>query len=1118
MKCGRLLARLLFALLSLALFLSMQLSAQTSTTGDIDGVVTDPTGAVVANAAVTLKNLDNGASQSAKTNADGSYKFALLKPGNYSVGVEAAGFQSATKRFSVALGAAVAANIQLAVSSSQETVEVTSQTASVETENADLNTNFDARQVALLPNPGNDLSAVALTTPGAVMNTAGGSQFGGGNFEVYGLPATSNVFTYDGANDNDPYFNINNSGATNLTLGLNDVQETSVVANGYSGQYGGLAGADINYVSKSGSNAFHGNLEYWWNGRTLNANTYFRNQANLPRNFVNANQYAGSIGGPIKKDKAFFFFDYEGIRLLIPSPFVINLPTQPFENAVIQNLNTSSFNGSSLSASVPFYQNVFKIFNGTPGASNAQNILNNGGCSNVTTLAGVSFGTSNPCALQLQAGLSSNPHDYLAVWRYDQNIGNNDKFFVRVQHEHGFQPTYTDPINPAFNYVSDQPQWQSQLSETHTFGTSMVNNFVASMNWYSALFAIQSLANSTATLPLSLTFNDTSLANLNPGYSSLALPQGRNVSQYQFVDDFNWARGRHTFKAGLNFRRDDISDHNFANAAPLLTANSLADFANGFGGTQIVQNFPSKTEVPIALYQLGAYVGDDLKVTPNLKLTLSFRFDHLSNPVCQTDCFQRLSAPFADISHTGPLNQTIQSGLHTAFPSVTGFAAEPKIGFAWSPFGSTKTVVRGGFGVFADSLPTGAIDSFLGAAPLAPGFGIGGGALSPVQPGSLTTLVQAANASFRSNYASGLPLATPITFYNSTAVKVPRYYEWSLEVQHSIGWNTTLSTMYVGNHGSHEEISNGAANAWSPTPFGSLPTTVPDARFGNVAQAQNIANSNYAGLIVTAKHSFNAGFQFQASYTFSHALDEISNNSLSPFGLVNLIGTNADIIFPQDPNNIRKYNYGNADYDIRHNFTMNYVWGDALRHLTSKGPNALMKGWTASGTIFRHSGLPLTVFSINDTFALAGTNYGNVFPITQTIFSNITGPTSFDCSGQAAKLNNPCWNSANFADPVNNFGQQRRNSFRGPGYFDTDFSVEKGFGIPKWEGAEFSIGARFFNLFNHPNFGFPSSNSDDPTHFGRIFTTANTPTSIYGSGLGADSSPRLIQLQGKITF
>ncbi len=576
----------------------------------------------------------------------------MLQPGNYSIAASGAGFQKIVKKVTLALGSSVTANLQLPVSSQSETVDVTDAVTGVQTEDANLETNFNAEQISVLPNPGNDLSAVALTAPGVVINTTGGSVFGGGNYEFFGLPSNSNVFTYDGANDNDPYFNINNSGATNLTLGLNDVQETSVVTNGYSGQYGGLAGANINYVSKSGTNAFHGNAEYWWNGRALNSNNYFRNQANGiagsqvdPRPFVNANQYATSFGGPIRKDKSFFFVDYEGIRLVIPSLFSVNVPTQPFENAVIANLNSVS------PASVPFYNQLFGIWNATPGAAGSQNTLPGGGCANVTTLGGITFGAANPCASQLQGGTSQATNDYLIVGRYDQIVGNNDKLFVRVQHESGQQATYTDPLSPAFDAHSAQPEWQSQLSETHTFGANKVNNFIASLQWYSALFTIVDPATEFQALPQTVAFGDGSLFPLNN--LGTAFPQGRNVTQYGIVDDFSWSRGKHDFRFGVNFRRDDVSDHNFTGVIPFVEEVSLNDFASGGVapantgvGNLVAQNFPLQTNVPIALYQLGWYASDEFKVTPNLKLTLSMRFDHLSNPVCQTNCFQSLSAPF----------------------------------------------------------------------------------------------------------------------------------------------------------------------------------------------------------------------------------------------------------------------------------------------------------------------------------------------------------------------------------------------------------------------------------------------------------------------------------------
>src|SRR5580692_1562108 len=857
--------------------------AQTSTTGAIAGVVTDPTAAVVSGVSITLKNVDTGSSASTTSNAQGSYNFPLLSPGNYSVSANGTGFKGTTKDVTVALGASVTLNLELSISSQKETVEVTEQVTGVQTEDANIETNFSAQQIAVLPNPGNDLSAVALTAPGAVMNTTGGSVFGGGNYEFFGLPSNSNVFTYDGANANDPYFNINNSGATNLTLGLNDVQETSVVTNGYSGQFGGLAGANINYVSKSGTNSFHGNAEYWWNGRALNSNDYFRNQANAvagsqidPRPFVNANQYAVSFGGPIRKDKSFFFVDYEGIRLLIPSLFSVNLPTQQFENAVIANLDNVS------PASVPFYNQLFGIWNGTPGAAQAQNTLAGGGCSNVTSLAGVAFGAANPCASQLQGGTSQATDDYLIVGRYDQNIGKNDKLFVRAQHERGIQATYTDPLSPAFDAQSTQPEWQAQFSETHTFGNNKVNNFIASLQWYSALFTMVNQAAEFQTLPQTVAFGDGSLFPLNNDGANF--PQGRSVTQYGIVDDFSWTRGRHSFRFGVNYRRDDVSDHNFTGVIPFAQETSLKDFAfggvaptNTSVGNLVAQNFPVNTNVPIALYQLGWYVSDEVKVTPNLKLTLSMRFDHLSNPVCQTNCFQSLAAPFQDLNRTAPVNQALRTGLNTAFPSVTPVVYEPKVGFAWSPFGARNTVVRGGFGIFSDAIPTGAIDDILTNAPNDPSFVLFNGALSPAAAGDLNGQARAANAAFRANFANGGAVPA-FNFFNPGKVQIPRYYEWDLEIQQAVGWHTTLSAKYVGNHGEHEEITNPALNAFSPTgaPFGGLPMTIPDARFGVVAQTENVGNSNYDGVTVTAAHHFNGGFQFQASYTYSHALDEIS--------------------------------------------------------------------------------------------------------------------------------------------------------------------------------------------------------------------------------------------------
>jgi hypothetical protein len=1083
---------------------------------------------VVPNATITLTHKSTGTTQTSTTDAAGSYRFALLPPGEYVATAAKTGFQTITKTVQVSLGGSLTANFQFSMVSSTEVVAVTANAGEIETKDANINTNFTGKQIELQPNPGNDLTAVALTTPGAVMNTAGDS-LRGGNFEVYGLPATSNLFTVDGASMNDPYFNINNSGAANMALGLNDIQESTVMANAYSGSYGGVAGANVSYVSKSGTNTFHGNAIYWWNGDALNANEYFRNMQGLPRSFANANQFAASVGGPIKKDKAFFFFDLEGIYLAVPSPTPVNLPTLPFETAVIANLNNPAV---GLSASVPFYQQAFALFNGV--SQKGAQPLPGGGCSDVAEYGFTGFSASNPCAVLVQAGPLGHTHDLVYIGRYDQNFGSKDSIFVRVVHEHGRQDTYVDPISPNFNVTSDQPQWQSQLQAIHVFSPAKVNVFNASLLWYSAYFFMKNPAAAINSFPGSLFFGDGSLGMPNGALNipNWQVPQGRSTTQYQFTDDFNWTHGRHNIRLGASFRRADVSDRTFLYVTPLILEGSLGDFAAGGGalpqnplyqptGNEIVQSFPSRTEVPIALYQLGFYGADDLRVTKNFNLTMSLRFDHFSNPVCQIHCFQRLAAPFYQLDTSLPVNQAIDSGLSTAFPSVSTLVAQPKIGFAWTPFDRRrKTVIRGGAGIFADTLPTGAIDSFMQNPPLDPSFVIPFLPLSPAQtPANLWAVAQGAYAQYQAGYASG-GAVPPLNFYNATSVKAPRYYEWSLEVQQELGWNSALSVKYVGNHGSHEEISNSALNAFSATGFADLPTLPPDPRFAVVSQQQNVANSNYDGLVIDAKHDFNGGFHFEAGYIWSHASDEISNNSLSPFGQ-NTIGVYADIIYPQDPYNIRKYNYGNADYDIQHSFTMNYVWSDSFRHVTGRGPNALMKGWSFSGTILRRSGLPFTVISENATSALQLTTtaayYGLAGLGSQYVFADITGPTSHSCSGSAAHPSTPCLLATNFQDPSNNWGQQRRNQFRGPGYFDSDFAVEKAFGLFHREGKQFSIGARFFNVFNHPDFGFPVMNLDNP-QFGSIIQTVSSPTSIYGTGLGANSSPRLIQLQAKIVF
>jgi hypothetical protein len=463
--------RLYLFLLVAVVFLSMKLDAQTAISGGLAGVVADPSGAALQNADVEIKQISKGTTRSTRTNRDGVYRFFFLAPDQYLVTVIAPGFEVANRTVTVSVGQTTSVDFMLKVGSAKSTVEVKADAPLLQTENADGATVFHASQIADLPNPGNDLTNVAQTSPGAVMNTQKTGMGGSGNFSTYGLPATSNLFMLDGMDENDPVFNGNLTGATGLSLGLNEVQEATVVNNGYSGQYGRFAGANVNYLTKSGANDFHGNALYWWNGRALDTNDWFNKDVPsgtpvTPRPFENANQYAASLGGPIRKNKSFFFVDYEGIRLDLPIYYgtLTLIPSPQFEQATLDNLSSTG-----LSASIPFYQTMFTLWNNAPGAQRAVRgnpPFDATGCNGWVGPVGTGLGSMEPCAMSFRANTSSLTHEYLLGGRFDFNIAEKDKLFVRLRENKGVQATYTDKISPLFDTQS-KPHVLHVSSERH---------------------------------------------------------------------------------------------------------------------------------------------------------------------------------------------------------------------------------------------------------------------------------------------------------------------------------------------------------------------------------------------------------------------------------------------------------------------------------------------------------------------------------------------------------------------------------------------------------------------------------------------------------------------------
>jgi hypothetical protein len=1104
-------------------FVSPMLHGQSITSGDITGTVTDPSGAVLANASITLKNAENGINRTTDTSGSGVYRFSLIPQGQYTLTYTAAGFQTASKVVPVAVGQTITVDVQLGLATSATSVEVSEAAATVETENADLTTIFTATQVADLPNPGNDMSAIAYTTPGITMST----QSGYGNFSAFGLGGTANLFTINGMNDNDPFLNLNNSGATNLLLGTNEVGEEAVVLNGYSGQYGQLPGANVNIVTKSGTNEFHGNLIWYWNGRAMNANDFINNEYGTPRPFDNANQWAGSLGGPVWKNHTFFFFDTEGLRVLLPTSANIYVPTPAFENAILTNLQATD------AGAVPFYQNMFKIFNGAPGASGA--VPQTGTCGD---LAGSPVDTmlGDACSGLYRQNASNLTHEALYAGRVDQILGQNDRAYVRLQRDAGVQATFTDFFSPIFNADSYQPEMQGQISETHIFGPNAVNQFVLGGQYYKADFGpAGGVGPERALFPITLGFADGSSIG-EPNFLGLGdiggddaiWPQGRNVTEYQVVDDFSVTKGSHTIKAGMNYHRNDITDLDYGELVdPIVLVLSTTDFYNGGQNSYLLaQSFPNANEQPLALYMLGLYVEDDWKVTRNLKVNISVRGDHNSNPVCQNNCFGHLTAPFLDLSHNAdtPYNQAINVGQHQAYPATSNIVWEPRLGFAWSPFSNDKTVIRGGAGIFLFSFPAQVVDAFSENSPNYNTFSLIGG-LVPGLSGNAYATAAAANQSLRSAFASGGTLASieasnpyfsPPNFTSSDGTIIqPRVYEWNFQVERTLPWNMLLSVNYAGNHGIYLPIQNNGVNGYCPPSqcpdgFAGVPAAPIDPRFVTVNQIQSNGVSSYNGLTAGLLRRFANGFQFQLGYTWSHALDDISNGGFDPFNSK----TTVSFTNPEDPNNIRLHNYGNADYDVRHEFTGNYVWEDALRHLFHWGPNVVFGGWTVAGTINYRTGLPFTVVDSGTSGALG--SYGLGGPT----FAWLTGAGPTSCGKSAAAPGASCFSSGEFAPSASalsfmGYSNQARNEFRGPGYFDTDMDLTKFFTIR--ENAKLGLGVQFFNLFNHPNFDEPVNNVA-ASNVGQIVQSVGPATSILGAFLGGDASPRIIQVKLQFQF
>jgi len=1125
---------IVFLLWTVVCLLPAQALGQGETTSAIVGQVWDASNAVVAGATVTAVNSETGLRRTAKTDDSGRFNFPQLKPGAYSVKVEAPGFEPQRNDNVVAgLGQKQTVDFTLKVAQSTETVEVGSEAPLINPENANTSTTLNAAALEDLPNPGGDLTYPLQFAPGALINTAGssndfvGGSNGYGNVEFNGLPALSNGYIVDGLETNDPLTNLNSGLSTNLVLGLNSISEVTVNTLSYSVDQGRYGASQINYITKSGANRFHGNLYELWNGSLLNAADYFTNATagnHKPRSTVN--HFGGSLGGSIAHNKLFFFFDSEWVRIALPIVTPTIVPTAAFQQYVLQQLP---------SALVPFYRQMFSLYGSTGGTP--------------TAILGCPLGTAaDGCANRQSVSHSSDDHEQVQTARIDYNLREKDTIWFRFQADTGLQAAYTDPINPVFDAVSPQPLCSFAAGYTHIFSQNLVNYFNPAFSWYESLFGPTNLQTTLAAFPIVLQGSGANAFTPMGGLDDTWI-QGRRASRFFINDNLAWSRGAHELRFGTNTRIFLLNDYDFGEGTvPTVTYANLQQYIDGTANTAS-QTFPSNANEPFRFLNLDLYGQDTWKLTRALTWTIGLRNTFNANPLNPHDEVARLAGSFSSISHdvNQPLNQAIQTHLSSLFSSTPVAILQPRTAMAWQF--EPKSVLRAGFGIFSDILP-GTVADLIGTNPpydntFQGGLlgSVGGTAIAPGVPNSAVDATVAANRLFaagfpQGNFSCASPQADPANCLPAVAITAipdgklhaPYFMEWSLGLEHQFGTTASLKAQYVGTRALNQPYStqvNGyqtvCQGCFAPFPY--LEPT--DPRFGAVTQFSTGANSHYNGLQMTAMKRLGHGLQGQLNYTFSRCMDTVSNGGFLSFS--------AGGILSPLPGDLAR-DYGPCDYDIRHNLDAQYVYQLPVS-VRSRALGYALKGWQISGTAFWHSGVPFSVVSTpysangNGIVQGSGPQFASVVPdvplydrhpipgVTQQgtlqwlnpdAFVSTVDPSTGQCSGGDSPQD--C-----------QFGNLGRNGLRGPHFLWSDFYLTKW--VTLTEHVKLRLESQFFNVFNHPNFALPSmvqagipGNPSTQIGFGALTSTTSPPTGLLGVGLGGDSSPRMIAFQARLEF
>ena len=1035
------------------------------------GTITDPTGAVIADAQVTVSSKSTGLKRVTPTDIRGRYRLVGLPPGVYIVRAQKENFQpQVIEGIALSSGAAIVINMSLRVGAVPQDVTVTADVA-IDTTTSTVSGAIAERSLTDLPLNGRDLFKTAILQPGVAPTPSSApsllSNGKAGQVSVNGMRPTWTNVLIDGMDANDPVFGFSPAGASGLFLGLNGLTEVRVLTQTFDADYGTNGGGVIEAVTKSGSNQFHGSLWELHRDASLDARNYF-DLANRPIPAFVRNQFGASIGGPLVHDRTFFFANYEGFREVQQSTAIATVPDALAHQGLLPSAidpgacNNTTPSGCVAVAVDPRLKQFLALLPPTNGADNGD-------------------GTGD-----LITANKGSTTENLGLVRVDYNFSNSHSLFARymVDDSSSVVPYIGTPPGtyvPGFPALRQARNQYLTVQDRKNLGQDLFNELGFGIN---RTTASTSILDTHPGLSISLVpgrpFGMIDIAGMSLLGNSALVPLGNFSTVYQVQDQLSFTNGRHTVKFGAQFRRIQSNGPLDFGVNGLYTFQDLGPF-----GLQAQSNNPALEfflqALPLSYVGVdpsnsnsnrdyrqnvvSGFAQDFFRATSRLSVNVGLRYDFYSNP---TEAHGRLSAIRNPATDSAPTVGKLFTGTPRDLFS-------PQAGFAWNIFGNGKTVLRGGAGVFRDQIPfiLFGVDRFL-----PPFFGIN----SYVFPSFLNP----------QNALLTQPLYVIQMTYHP---KLPYALQYNLNLEREIAPGTILTAGYFGARGNHLP-REAEQNPFEPALGHRHNPNLPSPLLMVLTDAQSFYNS----FQLSVSHQYANTISWQAFYTFSHSIDDGSSN-------VSIEAVNEPAT-TQDPFN-RKGDRGRSGFDIRHNFVANVVYDLPFGHKTQFG------GWQISAIAHLHSNVPFTP-------VLAFDNAGLQSLLTSERPDLVGNPYKGVCPNGSRAGTPSCWfnPSAFTLPPPGQFGTAGRNVLRGPAFAQFDLALRKVFKLR--EGMKITFGAETYNLFNHPNFAVPS-NTQSPLTLGgngdAVFKdVAGNVASNVGRIFSTVSTGRQIQLNARFSF